>query len=234
LHDISSLNVIVVVVVVVVALSTCVVVCVVTISCARIHLLERYDVLEVIGQGSFGVVRKCQDKHTHQVCAVKTILKAKVPDARYLRQEVETLLDCWHPHIVHLEDVYEDKKYIHIVTELCTGGSLYDRICASQEYPELQFTEAQAAHIVGQILDAISYCHDVKNIVHRDLKAENFLFLSHSADAPIKIIDFGFSRHTFDVMTSRVVSYPPPKNRIQRAGQKPFIKKPFDPLLRCI
>jgi serine/threonine protein kinase len=138
---------------------------------------------------------------------------------------VETLLDCWHSHIVHLEDVYEDKKYIHIVTELCTGGSLYDRICAGQDHPELQFTEAQAAQIIGQILDAISYCHDVKNIVHRDLKAENFLFLSHSADAPIKIIDFGFSRHSFDVMTSRVVSDHLSKNSNSTRRLKPLLSK---------
>ena len=43
------------------------------------------------------------------------------------------------------------------------------------------------------ILDAIAYCHDVKQIVHRDLKPENFLFKTTDEDAEIKIIDFGLS-----------------------------------------
>ena len=165
---------------------------------------RRYEIHEVIGQGTFGVVRKCSNKKTKEVFAIKTILKSKVPDVEILKREVSILAQVHHPNIIRLEDVYEDQKYLHLVTELCTGGELYEKICKYAENPDKQrFDEADAARIIGEVLDAIAYCHEV-NIVHRDLKAENFLFLNDTEKAPIKIIDFGLSRHTFDVMQSRV------------------------------
>ena len=87
----------------------------------------------------------------------------------------------------------------YTLTELCTGGELFDRIIAKTESPEGHFSERDAAKIVRCILDAIAYCHDIKGIVHRDLKPENFLFKDPSENAPIKIIDFGLSRHDTQV-----------------------------------
>ena len=92
-------------------------------------------------------------------------------------------------------DVFEDSKYLHLVTELCTGGELFDRIIAKTQSTEGHFSEHDAANLVYDILDAIAYCHDEKGIAHRDLKPENFLFLTEAEEAPIKIIDFGLSRH---------------------------------------
>jgi calcium-dependent protein kinase len=55
------------------------------------------------------------------------------------------------------------------------------------------FSEKKAADYIKQILMAVNYCHE-QNIVHRDLKPENILFVSESADAKLKVIDFGTSR----------------------------------------
>ena len=90
--------------------------------------------------------------------------------------------------------MYEDERYLHLITELCTGGELFDRIIAKTQSAEGHFSEKDAAKLVRDILDAIRYCHS-KGIVHRDLKPENFLFLTPDEDSPIKIIDFGLSRH---------------------------------------
>ena len=92
-------------------------------------------------------------------------------------------------------DVFEDSKYLHLVTELCTGGELFDRIIAKTQSAEGHFSEHDAANLVYDILDAIAYCHDEMGIAHRDLKPENFLFSTDAEEAPIKIIDFGLSRH---------------------------------------
>jgi len=81
------------------------------------------------------------------------------------------------------------------VTEICTGGELFERIIAKTESTLGHFSEHDAANLVRDILDAIAYCHDIKGIAHRDLKPENFLFATEAEDAPIKIIDFGLSRH---------------------------------------
>jgi len=68
--------------------------------------------------------------------------------------------------------------------ELCSGGDLY-----SQD----PYVEDEAARIISSILSAVSYMHS-KNVVHRDLKYENILFVSNSSRSEIKLIDFGLSK----------------------------------------
>ena len=70
------------------------------------------------------------------------------------------------------------------MTELCSGGELYDVIIARS-----QFTEVDAANVMSQLLSAIAYCHSHK-VAHRDLKPENILFDTVKTDT-IKLIDFG-------------------------------------------
>jgi len=157
-----------------------------------------------IGHGHYGVVRKCMDRDTKVWYAIKSIRKSKVGKVDVLKREVALLQECDHPNIIKLVSVHEDKKYLHLVTELCTGGELFDRIIEKTQSDEGCFSERDAAYLVRSILDAIAYCHDQKGIVHRDLKPENFLFSSREEDAVIKIIDFGLSRH--DDMTRGIMN----------------------------
>ncbi|CAM9858530.1 unnamed protein product, partial [Sphacelaria rigidula] len=53
------------------------------------------------------------------------------------------------------------------VTELCTGGELFDRIIEKTESDEGRYSERDAVQLVSKILGAIAYCHDVHNICHR-------------------------------------------------------------------
>jgi serine/threonine protein kinase len=135
------------------------------------------------------------DRESKEWFAIKSIRKSKVSKIEVLKREIQILKEVKHPNIIALIDVFEDSKYLHLVTELCTGGELFDRIIAKTQSVEGHFSEHDAAQLVKDILDAITYCHDVKGIVHRDLKPENFLFLTKAEDSPIKIIDFGLSRH---------------------------------------
>ena len=148
-----------------------------------------------IGHGHYGVVRKCMDRETKKWFAIKSIRKSKVGKVDILKREVALLKECDHPNIIVLVEVHEDQKYLHLITELCTGGELFDRIIEKTQSDEGHFSERDAAELVRCILDAIAYCHDQKGIVHRDLKPENFLFSSREENAAIKIIDFGLSRH---------------------------------------
>lgn len=147
-----------------------------------------------IGHGHYGVVRKCMHRESGAWFAIKSIRKSKVTKIEVLKREIEILKEVKHPHIIELNEVYEDERYLHLITELCTGGELFDRIIAKTQSTEGHFSEHDAAKLVRDILDAIRYCHE-KGIVHRDLKPENFLFLTEAEDAPVKIIDFGLSRH---------------------------------------
>mmetsp|Transcript_3528 Transcript_3528/g.4145 ORF Transcript_3528/g.4145 Transcript_3528/m.4145 type:complete len:561 (-) Transcript_3528:1764-3446(-) len=160
---------------------------------------QRYHINpKEIGHGHYGVVRKCMDRETKEWYAIKSIQKSKVSKIDVLKREIEILAEVDHKNIIKLIEVHEDVKYLHLITELCTGGELFDRIIAKTQTPEGHFSEEDAAKLVASILKAIRYCHDDLHIVHRDLKPENFLFVSHDEGAPIKIIDFGLSRHETD------------------------------------
>ena len=77
-----------------------------------------------------------------------------------------------------------------LVFSSITGGELFDRIIELQRY-----SEKEAAHVMKQALNGLKHMHD-KQLVHRDLKPENLLLSSKSADATIKLADFGFSRES--------------------------------------
>lgn len=156
---------------------------------------QRYHINpKEIGHGHYGIVRKCMDRETKELYAIKSILKSKITKIDVLKREIEILAEVKHKNIIKLIEVHEDAKYLHLITELCTGGELFDRIIAKTETPEGHYSEKDAAKLIASILHALAYCHELQ-IVHRDLKPENFLFVSDDDDAPIKIIDFGLSRH---------------------------------------
>ena len=59
-----------------------------------------------------------------------------------------------HPNVLKLYEYFEDRKYIYLVTELCTGGELFDKIIKEE-----MFNEKYAAKLFKQILEALNYCH---------------------------------------------------------------------------
>lgn len=166
----------------------------------------KYEVEEEeIGHGHYGVVRLCKHRETGEKFAVKTIQKAKVHRLELLRREIEILRTVDHPTIIKLVDVYEDAAHLHLVTELCMGGELFDRIIEMTESEAGHFSERDAARIIHKILSAIEYIHNEHNICHRDLKPENFLFKYKDSLEDLKIIDFGLSRfEDTSHMTTRV------------------------------
>lgn len=101
--------------------------------------------------------------------------------------EMEIMKKLDHPNILRIFEVYQDQKRYYLITELCTGGELFDEIAKKSV-----FSEKDAAVIIEQILEAISYCHS-RSIVHRDLKPENILIDSQNNNN-IKVIDFGTSQ----------------------------------------
>lgn len=103
--------------------------------------------------------------------AVKIIDKSKLDsgEKKRLFDEINILKNMDHPNILWIFEVFQDEKRFFIVTELVSGGELFEKII---EWAH--FSEKDAAGIIEQILSAIAYCHS-KSISHRDLKPENLL-----------------------------------------------------------
>jgi calcium-dependent protein kinase len=153
----------------------------------------------VLGTGHHGTVRECIDRATGQRYAVKSIRKSD-PSVKPggLVREMMLLQEMKHPNIIQLTDVFEDAEYVHIVTDLCKGGELFDKIVerSSSDNGVPCFTEDEAARILHQVLTAVSYMHK-HGIVHRDIKPENILFDTVGDVSSIKVIDFGLARKHF-------------------------------------
>jgi len=174
-------------------------------SPSPINITGRYSNIEykyhidhrVLGTGHYGSVRECIDRMTGERYAVKSIRKID-PSVKPggLAREIALLKEMKHRNIIQLIDMYEDAEYVHLVTDLCQGGELFDKICersSNTNNGAVCFDESEAARIMYQILTAVQYMHQ-HGIAHRDIKPENILFETTEEDSPIKIIDFGLSR----------------------------------------
>lgn len=151
-------------------------------------LKDAYKVGEKLGEGAFGTVRKVTHRQTKQTRAVKIVSKHLLnsPEKQaWLHAELRILRLLDHPNILRLFESFEDDQNYYLVTELCSGGELYERIVRTG-----YLSEAQSANYAMQVLSCVAYCHE-HNIIHRDLKLDNFMLESEEAGATLKVIDFG-------------------------------------------
>ncbi|GCC26816.1 ribosomal protein S6 kinase alpha-1 isoform X3 [Chiloscyllium punctatum] len=151
----------------------------------NMNFTDGYELKEDIGVGSYSVCKRCIHKTTNMEYAVKIIEKSK----RDPSEEVEILLRYGqHPNIITLKDVYNDSKYIYLVTELMRGGELLDKIL------QKGFSEREASALLHTIAKTVEYLHS-QGVVHRDLKPSNILYVDESSNhESIRICDFGFAK----------------------------------------
>ena len=158
------------------------------------NLEKQYKIIGFLGKGAFGTVQKVKHLVSGDIRAMKIIIKAALPiieDESSLFKEVEILKTLDHPNILKIYEFYYDSKNYYIITELCKGGELFDKVEKLGN-----FSEKLTASIIKQILQGVAYFHS-KGIIHRDLKPENILIEEDSNNTDdkfnIKIIDFGAS-----------------------------------------
>ncbi|KAI2628989.1 Pkinase-domain-containing protein [Xylaria nigripes] len=179
----------------------------------------KYKFGRTLGAGTYGIVREA-DSPNGKV-AIKIILKKNVKgNERMVLDELEMLQRLKHPHIVQFVDWFESKDKYYIVTELATGGELFDRICEQGK-----FTEKDASQTIKQILGAVDYLHR-NNIVHRDLKPENLLYQTKDPHSDLVLADFGIAKmldNKDEVLTTMAGSfgYAAPEVMLKRGHGKP-------------
>ncbi|KAL8671721.1 MAG: hypothetical protein Q9168_003792 [Polycauliona sp. 1 TL-2023] len=147
----------------------------------------QYRFGRTLGAGTYGIVREAEC--AGEKYAIKIILKKNVKgNEKMVYDEMVLLQRMKHPHIVRFHDWFESKDKYYIVTQLATGGELFDRIC---EYGK--FTEKDASQTIRQVLEAVDYLH-YNNVVHRDLKPENLLYLTKDPHSSLVLADFGIAK----------------------------------------
>ncbi|KAF7790749.1 hypothetical protein EIP86_001706 [Pleurotus ostreatoroseus] len=175
--------------------------------------LSLYELLDVIGTGSFGIIRKVRRKSDGLIFARKELKFERMSerDKKLIVSEVNILKDCHHEHIVRYHDRYVDREagIMYILMEYCGGGDLSGVIKQAQRHGR-PIPEDTVWNYFMQLLLALNYCHHPPahgrksegsssdeardrrvQILHRDLKPDNvFLDESHS----VKLGDFGLSK----------------------------------------
>jgi len=153
-------------------------------------LSNRYDNLELIGEGVSAKVYKALDTHTGSAVAVKVLnpyLHTDEISLERFTREVQITRYLGHPQIVSIYDLVRDGDQTYLVMEYITGDNLKDYI---KLHAPIDVGAVLA--IVTQVLQVLSLCH-AKNVIHRDLKPQNLII---NGDGLVKLLDFGISRMT--------------------------------------
>ncbi|KAI8551103.1 hypothetical protein RHMOL_Rhmol06G0159000 [Rhododendron molle] len=155
---------------------------------------NRYQIQEVIGKGSYGVVCSAIDTHTGEKVAIKKIrdIFEHISDAARILREIKLLRLLRHPDIVEIKHIMlppsrRDFKDIYVVFELMESD-LHQVIKANDD-----LTREHYQFFLYQLLRALKYIHTA-NVYHRDLKPKNILA---NANCKLKICDFGLARVAF-------------------------------------
>uniref|UniRef100_A0A8R7TX13 mitogen-activated protein kinase n=2 Tax=Triticum urartu TaxID=4572 RepID=A0A8R7TX13_TRIUA len=161
----------------------------------------RYEIGEVVGKGSYGVVAAAVDTHTGERVAIKKIddVFEHVADATRILREIKLLRLLRHPDIVEIKHIMlppsrREFRDIYIIFELMESD-LHQVIKANDDLSPEHFQ-----FFFYQLLRGMKYMH-AANVFHRDLKPKNILA---NADCKLKICDFGLSRVSFNDTPSAI------------------------------
>ncbi|KAL0962875.1 hypothetical protein UPYG_G00346630 [Umbra pygmaea] len=156
------------------------------------HIGFRFEVLDVIGKGSFGHVLKCLDHKTKEHVAIKVIRnKKRFHYQAMMELKILDLLrrkdkDDQH-NVIYMKEYFYFRNHLCISFEL-QGINLYELI---KKNKFRGFSQVLVRHFAHSLLKCLQMLHKEK-IIHCDLKPENIV-LSHKGQGEIKVIDFGSS-----------------------------------------
>ncbi|KPP79689.1 serine/threonine-protein kinase 3-like [Scleropages formosus] len=154
---------------------------------------EVFDVLEKLGEGSYGSVYKAIHKESGQVVAIKQVPVES--DLQEIIKEISIMQQCDSPYVVKYYGSYFKNTDLWIVMEYCGAGSVSDIIRLRNK----TLTEDEIATILKSTLKGLEYLHFMRKI-HRDIKAGNILL---NTEGHAKLADFGVAGQLTDTMAKR-------------------------------
>ena len=155
------------------------------------NIVDKYEKIKLLGEGSYGKVWLVKHKILQKLFALKIIKrKHDIYFNNKVQKEIQILKKLDHPFILKIIEFNSTSSEYHIITDYCQNGELYTEINHKGK-----FTEREASFIIYQILLAINYCHKM-GIVHRDIKPENIMIERKELNEllRVKLIDFGFAK----------------------------------------
>jgi eukaryotic-like serine/threonine-protein kinase len=160
-------------------------------------IAERYQIIQVLGQGGMGITYAAKDWQTSQIVALKALSIHRIKDWKVLElfeREAKILANLNHLNIPQYLDYFqietESNYSFYIVQQLAPGQSLFDLINQGWKpsIEEVQF-------IASQILETLVYLQQLNPfIIHRDIKPQNIIL---QENGKIFLVDFGAVQHIY-------------------------------------
>ena len=151
--------------------------------------IDNYEILQVLGEGSFGYVAKAKSRLNHKIYAIKQLNFSnaqKQKEIDLVENEVAILKNMEHPLITKYYKSFKEGNCLYIVMEFMDNGDLGELIKGHKTLNK-PIDEERLWNIFIQALTSLEFVHS-KGIIHRDIKPAN-LFVSN--DGTIKLGDFG-------------------------------------------
>ncbi|KAF9107014.1 AGC protein kinase Gad8 [Mortierella sp. GBA35] len=153
------------------------------------HLtIDSFDLLKVIGKGSFGKVMQVRKRDTNRIYAMKILRKAHIisrSEVNHTLAERTVLAQINNPFIVPLKFSFQSPEKLYLVLAFVNGGELFHHL-----QREGRFSEERSRFYAAELLCALECLHGF-NVVYRDLKPENIL-LDYTGH--IALCDFGLCK----------------------------------------
>ncbi len=158
---------------------------------------ERYQILNLLGQGGIASTYAADDLTLAQQVAIKILSLRQLKDWKALElfeREGKVLAQLNHPAIPNYLDYFQldtnDDRRFYIVQEIAPGQSLQDWVKSGWRPTELEVRE-----IAKQLLDILVYLHQLTPpVVHRDIKPQNII---RQSDGKVFLVDFGAVQDTY-------------------------------------
>ncbi|CAJ2514280.1 Uu.00g023990.m01.CDS01 [Anthostomella pinea] len=150
--------------------------------------IEDFELLKVVGKGSFGKVMQVRKKDTNRIYALKTIRKAHIisrSEVAHTLAERSVLAQINNPFIVPLKFTFQSPEKLYFVLAFVNGGELFHHLQKEQ-----RFDVNRARFYTAELLCALECLHGF-NVIYRDLKPENILL---DYQGHIALCDFGLCK----------------------------------------
>jgi serine/threonine-protein kinase len=154
--------------------------------------IGRYEIQQVLGRGSMGLVYKALDPKINRLLAIKTIRFSDEFDDDVIQEikerffrEAEIAGQLSHPCIVTIHDMGEDEDLTFMAMEYLEGDNLEKYINKKNLLPL-----RKVLSVVASVADALDFAHRA-DVIHRDIKPANIMLLKTGG---VKVTDFGIAK----------------------------------------